>query len=144
SLARHERGSRHREVEPCPGAPLTGLQDDLAPLHFNDRSVRLAIAVDEEWNLDGLRLFEERILRADEPTACRLVVEDQPRAHPAPFVDTLRRPLLRKMLIGAVAAKHIGRAHAAEAAVMVVVRRTRWIIRRQVVERRGDAYLVEV
>ena len=74
----------------------------------------------------------------------RLVLEGQPRPFPAAFVERLGRGVLGEVLVGAVGAQHVGRAHAADAAVVAVVRRAGRIVGRQVVERRGDARGVEV
>ena len=52
--------------------------------------------------------------------------------------------VLGEVLVGAVGAEHVGRAHAADASVVSVVRRAGRIVGRQVIERRRDSRGVEV
>ncbi len=66
------------------------------------------------------------------------------RPFPASFVERLVRGVLGEVLVGAVGAEHVGRAHAADASVVAVVRRAGRIVGRQVIERRGDSRGVEV
>ena len=111
-------------------------------------SITAALASRSRWTRNSIvdrdRLLEEAVLRPDDAGPGRLVLEGQPRPLPAAFVERLGGRVLGEVLVGAVGAEHVGRAHAADAAVMAVVRRAGRIVGRQVVEGRGDARGVEV
>ena len=63
---------------------------------------------------------------------------------PPPSSSGFGRSVLGEVLVGAVSAQHVRRAHAADAAVVAVMRRAGRVVGRQVVERRGHARRVEV
>ena len=138
-------GHRELEVELRPAAPLAGLQHDPPALDLDDRRVRLAVAMDEELDRDRDRLLEQAVLpaRRSRPVAVSFskVKLDPPAAA---FVERVSAGVLGEVLIGAIGAQHVGRAHAADAAVVAVVRRAGRVVGRQVVERRGDSRGVEV
>ena len=101
--------------------------------------------MDAKVDVDRPRLLEQAVLRSDESVRRAVSLSnDQLESLAAPFVDRLGRTVLGEVLIGAVGAEHVGRAHAADAAVMAVLRRAGRIVRRQVVERRRNAGRVEV
>ena len=143
-LSRHERRGRELEVELRPAAPLAGLQDDSPALDFDDGRVCVAVAMDQELDRNRGRLHEETVIRADDAGLGRLVLEGQLRPFSAGFVERLGRGVLGEVLVGAIGAEHVGRAHAADAAVVAVVRRAGRVVGRKVVERRGNSRGVEI
>ncbi len=118
-----------------PATPLALPQQNALPLDLDDGRVGSAIAVHEEVDRGRLRRFEERVFRADERGVGGFVVERQARLLAVAVIDSLRRTALREVLEHAVGAEHVRRAHAADAAVMSVLRRARRIVGRQVEER---------
>ncbi len=144
-LRRHERrASRARSRACVQRLHWPALSTNPLALDLDHRGVGLAVAMDEEVDRDRVRLLEQAVLRPDDARLGRLVLERQPRPLAAPLVERLGRAVLGEVLVGAVGAQHVGRAHAADAAVVAVVRRAGRVVGGQVVEGRRDARGVEV
>ena len=94
----------------------------LLPLDLQHCRIGLAVAVDQELDCDRGGRLEQAIVGTDDPHPGRVVVEGQAGRLPPPSSIGLIGPVLGEVLIGAVGAQHVGRAHAAEAAVVAVVR----------------------
>ena len=87
------------------------------------------------------RLFSGPIDRGSRPS--RLSNISRVRL-PPPSSTPSAGDVLAEVLVRAVASQHVGRPHAAEAAMVAVLRGTGRIVRRQIVERRRNAGRVEI
>ncbi len=116
------REPREVETELRPATPLACSEQNLVPLDFDNCRVRLAIAMNEEVHLHGLRILEKIVFRPDKLGFGGFRLEGKPGALAAAFFHSFGRGVLGKMLIGAIGAQHVGRAHAGDAAVVAVLR----------------------
>ena len=134
---------RQLEVELRPPAPLPVLSRILWPWI----SMTAALACRSRWTrnstVKGRGSFAERIHRPDDAGGGGLP-RKRAEALAAALVDLFRRDVFGEVLIGAVGAQHVGRAHAADATAMAVLRRAGRIVGRQIVERGGNPRRVEV
>ncbi len=63
---------------------------------------------------------------------------------PAAFLERLVGGVFGEVLVRAIGPEHVGRAHAADATVVAVVRRAGRIVGRKIIERRGNSRGVEI
>src|SRR5882724_271948 len=98
--------------------PLRRLQKDLVALNLYGRSIRLSVAMNEEFDRGGPRLFEEIVGRADEVCPGGFRLERQLGSPAASFLQRMRRSVLGKVLISAIGSQYVRGAHTANAPMM--------------------------
>src|SRR5688572_14201895 len=99
--------------------------------------------MDSKFDCDWGWLLEHRVFGTDQlgPRCFGFKLQSEPLT--TSFLDRLLGVVLGEVLIGAIGAKHIGRTHAGNAAVITILRRTWWVVRRQIVKSGGDFGRVE-
>ena len=111
-------------------------------------SITAALASRSRWTRNSIVIGSGVLSRLfSGPTISALAVSSSnvsATVLPPPSSSGFCRAVLGEVLVGAVGAQHVGRAHAADAAVVAVVRRAGRVVGGQVVERRGNARGVEV
>ncbi len=143
-LRGQRRGSCQGEIEPHPTAPLSCLQQQFRPLHFQQHRIGRRVAMHLEFDGRRPRRFQMGFFRSGQSCFRRIAVERQPCARAASFVVAFGGRVLAEILIRAVGAQHVRRTHARQAAVVAVARRAGRIVRRQVVESRRNPGRVQV